>query len=332
MKKDAQKIINELSFHLRAPLGNIIGFSQTLMKTERPETETEFLQAINDSGKLILKILEEKLGNDFVSINFFDKSGIQPLSRLHFKEIQQLRLLLVEDDILNVKLIEHQFSQYGMKTDVARNGRDAVEKMSVAEYDIVLMDIEMPDMNGYDTTLYIRETLKSKIPVIALTAHASITEKEKALSVGINGYLTKPVDLGRLLEIIYSSITLQSPIRGSVNIPLTDFSYLHDSLQGKKEAIKEMLDYIQQQVPVYLSELGVAVEKSDKQAIAKLAHKIKSAVLLMGITQLSPVLNELEFNEVNRIPPEKIEKLNNNLNQICSQAMEEVKKERAKFI
>jgi HPt (histidine-containing phosphotransfer) domain-containing protein len=103
-------------------------------------------------------------------------------------------------------------------------------------------------------------------------------------------------------------------------------------LNGKKEAIREMLDYILQQVPVYLSELAVAVDKTDSPAIAKLAHKIKSAALLVGAKQLDPILNELELNEKNRISPEEIKKINGALNGIFSHALAEVKKERLKFI
>lgn len=331
MKRDMENRLKELSFQLRAPLGNILGYSNTLLKKDRPKEETEFLQAIHDSGKLILAILEEKLGKDFVSIDTYDTTGVKPLNRLHFREVQQLRILVVEDDILNIKLLEHLSKEYGLKADFAQHGKAAIEKLGTSSYDLVLMDIEMPEMNGYETTIYVRETLKSKIPVIALTAHSSPAEKEKALSVGMNGYLTKPVDLVRLLEIIYHTMSVKSGEKTLKNSPLTDFSYLNDTFMGKREPIKEMLDYTLQQVPEYLAELNATVTKADEPAIAKLAHKIKSAVSIMGVKQLGPILSELESIDKKPQSTDDIQRLTNDINTICLQALEEVKNERKKY-
>ena len=107
---------------------------------------------------------------------------------------RRLELLLAEDNQLNQMLVMHFSKTYGYNTDVADNGRIAVEKLREKHYDLVLMDMQMPEMDGYEATTIIRSELKSSIPIIALTAHAMSGEKEKCLSLGMNDFISKPFD------------------------------------------------------------------------------------------------------------------------------------------
>jgi CheY-like chemotaxis protein len=91
---------------------------------------------------------------------------------------------------------------FGFERDIAENGKVAIEKLKDKEYDVILMDLQMPEMNGFETTEYIRNTLKSQIPIIALTADVTTVDLAKCKAVGMNDYLAKPVD-DRLL---YSKI------------------------------------------------------------------------------------------------------------------------------
>jgi len=336
MEKDKSRspesiFLNELSHQVRTPLNSIIGFSTALLASERPEKEKEFLEAIKVSGEMILKIIDEKLGQENISKTGTSKSDPRQLSRLHFHEIQQLKILLVEDDILNVKLIEYLFAEYGMHTEVAYNGKDAIEKFLKKDYELILMDIEMPEMNGYETTSYIRETLNSQVPIIAITAHAMAGEREKCLQLGMNDYIPKPIDASQLFEIIYKTISLTEKEHDGYQEPITNFGYLKETMNGKKEAIKEMLDYILHQLPIYLSDLTKAIEKSDHPAIAKLAHKTKSAVGIMGAKSLEPLLTKMETAGKNSAEISTIIKMNIELTNNCRQALEEIKAETAHY-
>jgi signal transduction histidine kinase/CheY-like chemotaxis protein len=118
-------------------------------------------------------------------------------------ELCKLNILLVEDNQLNVKLILSLFSEYKLKLQVAENGSVGVEMLKKGNFDIILMDMEMPVMNGYEAANIIRNELKSDRPIIAMTAHAMAGERERCLSLGMNDYISKPINANLLFEKIY---------------------------------------------------------------------------------------------------------------------------------
>ena len=110
------------------------------------------------------------------------------------KEINVIKVLLVEDIKLNQLLMKIILEDFKFKYDIADNGKIAIEKMQTEAYDIILMDLQMPEMNGFEATEYIRNTLKSKIPIIALTADVTTVDLEKCTAAGMNDYVSKPLD------------------------------------------------------------------------------------------------------------------------------------------
>ncbi len=129
--------------------------------------------------------------------------------KFSMKELGKLNILLVEDNQLNVKLILSLFSEYNLKLQVAENGSVGIEKIKESKFDIVLMDMEMPVMNGYEAATVIRNELKDKIPIIAMTAHAMAGERERCLSLGMNDYISKPINANLLFEKMYE-LTIKS--------------------------------------------------------------------------------------------------------------------------
>lgn len=123
--------------------------------------------------------------------------------RYNKEELSKLNILLVEDNQLNVKLILSLFSEYNLKLQVAENGSVGLEKLKNNNFDIILMDMEMPVMNGYETATIIRNEMRDSIPIIAMTAHAMAGEKERCLSLGMNDYISKPINANLLFEKIY---------------------------------------------------------------------------------------------------------------------------------
>ncbi|MBI5539434.1 MAG: response regulator [Bacteroidia bacterium] len=125
------------------------------------------------------------------------------VKKYNMEELCKLNILLVEDSHLNVVLILSLFAEYNLKLQIAENGLVGIEKIKENNYDIILMDMEMPIMNGYEAATIIRNELKNNIPIIAMTAHAMAGEKERCLSLGMNDYLSKPIDANLLFEKIY---------------------------------------------------------------------------------------------------------------------------------
>jgi PAS domain S-box-containing protein len=117
-------------------------------------------------------------------------------------DIKNITVLVAEDMPLNQLLIKIILADFGFEVDIADNGKIAIEKLQQKKYDLVLMDLQMPEMNGFDATDYVRKTMKSNIPIIALTADVTSIDVEKALSVGMNDYISKPIDE----QLLYSKI------------------------------------------------------------------------------------------------------------------------------
>ncbi|MBI2281153.1 MAG: response regulator [Bacteroidetes bacterium] len=173
-------------------------------------------------GKLLVKS-ELNMGSAFTfSIPYQMSTQVQkPLQQIekkyNLKELGQLNILLVEDNQLNVMLIKSLFSENDLKLQTAENGKVCLELLKENKgsiefsnyFDIILMDMEMPEMNGYETVNIIRNKLKNNIPIIAMTANAMAGEREKCLDLGMNDYISKPIDSTQLFEKI-NDLTLNS--------------------------------------------------------------------------------------------------------------------------
>lgn len=131
-------------------------------------------------------------------------------NKYNMKKLSKLKILLVEDNRLNVLLVQSLFSENNLKLQIAENGSVCIEKLKQTDFDIVLMDMEMPVMNGYEAATIIRRDFKRNIPIIAMTAHAMAGEREKCLSLGMNDYISKPINANLLFEKMYK-LTIKLP-------------------------------------------------------------------------------------------------------------------------
>ena len=160
-------------------------------------------------GTLIVKS-EEGKGSTFGFILDFEKNitKITPVKE-HLHDLQaslkNVKVLVAEDVPLNQLLIKIILEEFGFQCDVVENGKIAIQKLQEKKYDIVLMDILMPEMNGFEATDYIRNKMNSKIPIIALTADVTTVDVEKSKAVGMNDYISKPIDE----KLLYNKIIKQ---------------------------------------------------------------------------------------------------------------------------
>jgi CheY-like chemotaxis protein len=246
------------------------------------------------------------------------------------EELSKLKILLAEDNPINVKLVLSLFSDYGIQADVAENGKIAVEKLKKNYYDLILMDMEMPEMNGYEATVVIREELKNKIPIIAMTAHAMAGEREKCFNLGMYDYISKPINANLLFEKIYNATEFVKSWNSGIK-KVINLDYLTDIMSGKKELIKETIDIFLQQASEDLPIINEAVNKTDYLTVKRFAHRMKSTITMMGISSLTPVLEEMEVLGKAENDIERIKILNKTLNTTYAQALEEIKIERLKY-
>ncbi|MEN4052541.1 FIST N-terminal domain-containing protein [Sulfurimonas sp. NWX79] len=204
-----------------------------------------------------------------------------------------LKVLVAEDYEVNRMLIESIFQKYkNITLDFAVNGRDALDKLKEQKYDLILMDINMPVLNGIDATKYVREKLHLDIPIVALTANALEGDKEKFLQCGMNDYLSKPIDVTALENILCK----YSKTDNEMGLLLIE--EILESLKSKiglREAVsvkllRTFLESLKEEVP----ELEEAIKLKNITQIYKIVHKLKGAASALYISDISELMSGIE--------------------------------------
>ena len=225
-----------------------------------------------------------------------------PIESLPVEAPKKNNLLLVEDNMLNQKLAKKVMELRGFNVDVAENGIIALEMLKTRSYDLILMDLQMPEMDGYQTADHIRNTMKLDTPIMAMTAHSLVGEKEKCLRVGMNEYITKPFDPNTLFLKI-KELTEQNDDDSDNNKPKeaavekVDLSYLKLLSDNNKEFEKEILQTSMYTIPADLDLLHHAVNELDHTQIKASAHKLRSSFLTIGL-DVQEELETLEFKDI----------------------------------
>lgn len=256
--------------------------------------------------------------------------------------LKDIKILLVEDNELNQLLTVKLFKKWNKEIDIAENGAIAIEKINSNTYDIILMDIQMPEMDGNEVTKYIREAMaapKSQVAIIAMTAHATVDEEKRCIANGMNDYLSKPFDFNVLLEKLYRNINLDAEVSivKSATKPLitseclVNFDYLIDFSENDAYFIKEVIELFLEDAPGTLVEITEAANNENNDNLKKAVHKFKSSVSIFGIQKVLDTINiienELQTNPSGSLRYEAVVKLN----ELCLKAINELKN-RAEYI
>lgn len=215
------------------------------------------------------------------------------------------KILLVDDNPLNRKFAAMLLKENGCLTEEAETGEDALEKLRAEVFDAVLMDIQLPDMDGYTVTQAIRSELKNNLPIIALTGYAQVGEREKCISIGMDDYLQKPVSEAALqsaLERFFAKKSIQ-PVDNEwvTKENILSLDYLLDLSKGRRAFVREMLDMFVSQAPKELADLKVAVENSNFNWVKTIAHNLRSTAAYVGMNPLG--LAEIELMETAAAEP-----------------------------
>ncbi|MGD1841918.1 MAG: response regulator [Thermonemataceae bacterium] len=219
--------------------------------------------------------------------------------------LKDVQLLLVEDNKLNQYVARQILEDWKVKVEVANSGLEAIEKIVKKDYDVILMDLQMPDMDGYETTKYIRNNLtapEANIPIIALTADAFPETQAKALAAGMNDFVTKPFNQEELFSAIYkySRQRLIQPaftdemLIESIEDDHIDVDYLKRVLNNDIDALKYVFKLFTEDLSNDVSNLQKALDKHNLAGLAKVAHKLKSAFNTLGAKHTSDKLLRIE--------------------------------------
>lgn len=210
-------------------------------------------------------------------------------------EIKNIKVLVVEDIALNQLLMRTLLDDFGFEQDIAANGKIAIEMMKHKDYDIILMDLQMPIMNGFEATEYIRNTLNSKVPIIALTADVTTVDVAKCIAVGMNDYISKPVD-DRLLYskiVAYAKKSIiekskkdnKNSYSQSTDFKYVDLSYLSHRTKSNPQLMMEMISLYLTQTPPLIMAMKQGLHDKDWNALQSAVHKMIPSFSIMGISK-----------------------------------------------
>jgi signal transduction histidine kinase/two-component SAPR family response regulator/HPt (histidine-containing phosphotransfer) domain-containing protein len=238
----------------------------------------------------------------------------QPLA-----ERMPLKILLCDDNVINQKVAARILTQLGYKTDLANNGREGLEAIDKKAYDLVFMDLMMPEMDGLTATRNIRERQKNpaanpnysgRILIVAMTAHAQQSDKENCLAAGMDDYLAKPIRPADVRSMIEkwaappkSSVAaenksapapkIEAPVT-PVEEPPVDMSRMNDLTGGDPAMLKELVEMFYKQTSQQMVQIEAAVREGNATQVRHVAHSCKGASATLGMTQLAKTMLVLE--------------------------------------
>jgi PAS domain S-box-containing protein len=312
-----------------------------------------FQQATSDTSRLyggtglglaIAKQLTEQQGGTITVKSSLDKgttcSVIMPFKKSKHEmgpeieiiemdpEMKGKKVLVVEDIALNQLLMKTLLDDYGFECDFAGNGKVAIDKLQNNTYDIILMDLQMPEMNGFEAAQYIRYHLDSKVPIIALTADVTTADLRKCKAAGMNAYISKPVDEKLLYARIVDLLKKGYPGKEAYRSKYVDLTYLSNRTKANPELMKEMIRLYLDQTPYLIGILKEGLANKDWDSIHGAAHKMIPSFSIMGIHQ--------EFENLGKMVQEyagtrqhldEMPELILQLEKICDQACRELTEE-----
>jgi CheY-like chemotaxis protein len=296
-------------------------------------------QLVEPQGGTVSVKSKVDVGSTFSFILSFQKTNIVAALEAEMVEvdskIKNIKVLVVEDIPLNQLLMKTLLDDFGFEGDIAANGKIAIEKLQARSYDIILMDLQMPEMNGFEATEYIRNTMRSTIPVIALTADVTTVDLAKCKAVGMNDYIAKPVDERLLYTKMVGLVKKPLMIKHNAhkksagkNSKCVNLDYLAHRTKSDPKLMMEMISLYLLQTPPLIVVMKKSLQAKDWQALYAAVHKMIPSFAIMGMNvdfeNMAKKVQEYASAEqhTNEIPGLVLQ-----LENICAQACKELEKE-----
>ena len=286
--------------------------------------------------------VKSKMGEGSVfsfDLNFLKtktEMGREPEMEELIGDLKNIRVLVVEDISLNQLLMKTLLDDFGFECEIAENGRVAIEKVKNKSFSIILMDLQMPEMNGFEATAYIRNTLQSNIPIIALTADVTTVDLAKCKAVGMNDYIAKPVDERLLYNKIIVAVRKSMP-KGvpktdereeSLNLKCTDLDYLNRRTKSNPALMMEMISLYLDQTPNLVTTMKQSLKDKDWKSLYSAVHKLIPSFSIMGINpNFENMAKKVQEYASTQQQKDGILDMVLQLEAVCNQACEELKVE-----
>ncbi|MGB4969271.1 MAG: ATP-binding protein [Saprospiraceae bacterium] len=306
-------------------------------------------QLVEHQGGAIQVQSSEGKGSLFSFDLSFQKTDGSAVTELGIEEldteISALNVLVVEDIALNQLLMKTLLDDFGFTCEIASNGKQAIEKLAQNDkfgdpmkFDIILMDLQMPEMNGFETTEYIRNVLRSNIPIIALTADVTTADLSKCKAVGMNDYISKPVDdrllFSKMVTILksqeYNVVTESKILENGMDRKLKciNLAYLMNRTKADPKLMQEMISLYLIQTPPLIRELKKSLQNSDWSALHAAIHKIIPSFSIVGISSdFENIAKKIQDYAIAQQFSEDIHDMVQQIETICFQACIELEEE-----
>ena len=288
------------------PLVLLSSLSCRLSDSENARFSTRLLEPIKSSQ--LYNVLCTILGKDTVSMK---KPDIEPTpSDSAFAQRYPLRIILAEDNLINQKVALKMLAKLGYRVDVASNGLEVLEAIKRISYDVILMDCQMPEMDGYEATRQIRlreqPGRQKPVHIIAMTAHALKGDREECLAVGMNDYLSKPVREAELKAALQRCRLAASSARieAKAAVPdtlapqpdeqLLDIDLLKEMSEADPDGLDELIALYLTQAKEIMADLRTAIAAGAAEDVKQLAHKLAGSSAVCGVKTIVPPLRALE--------------------------------------
>jgi CheY-like chemotaxis protein len=215
---------------------------------------------------------------------------------------KSMHILLAEDGVVNQKVAVSLLEQQGYKVTVANNGREALAALDSEPFDVVLMDVQMPEMDGFEATTIIREKEKTTgghVPIVALTAHAMKGDRERCFEAGMDGYIAKPIrakDLYETIEVTAAKVWESQRRNGVISDDkeILDRDKILERTGANEETLKEIVELFVTESAKLMERIRVAITNSDASELQRAAHTLKGSIRIFGAERAAVAALQLE--------------------------------------
>lgn len=299
-------------------------------------------QLVEPQGGKLTVTSEMGVGSIFSFTLQFQKTDEQPRVDAEIEqesfEHKNIKVLVVEDIPLNQLLMKTLLDEFGFERDIAGNGKIAIEKLKENSYDIILMDLQMPEMNGFEATEYIRNTMLLDIPIIALTADVTTVDLAKCKAVGMNDYIAKPVDERLLYSKIVGLVKKPNPIisklcndtisKSGDALRCIDLEYLVRRTKSNPTLMMEIISLYLEQTPTLINMMKQSMLEENWPALYTAVHKIIPSFAIMGIhVDFENIAKRIQDYATTRKQGVEISEMVIRLEMVCLQACQELQVE-----
>ncbi|MCK8824050.1 response regulator [Fuchsiella alkaliacetigena] len=280
-------------------------------KAESLGLEGFLVKPVNQS--VLFNVIIKVFGQQEHLFSLTDQQG--QISELQEQSLAGFSVLLVEDNLINQEIAKELMEDVGLQVSVVENGEEAVEKVKEEDFDLILMDVQMPVMDGYEATKIIRADSKNQdIPIIAITAHAMLEDKEHCLEVGMNDYISKPFMpqefLLKLSKWINDGISFESKVREVDivdNLSNLDVEAGLKRVNDNRNLYFKLLNRFLEMNKESLAKIKKASLEGDQQLIKEEAHSLKGTAANIGANQVAKLCQQIQEGKFSEQAIEELE-------------------------